>query len=146
MANQYKRVYQVKSNPSGPYYRTIEDGLILKGTRIVIPSKKQDAILKFIHEGYLGLTKCKLHAKKTVYWPGPNEWLEKLILNCQLCLKYSQSKCKQPSHMSLGQKIPIHPWTKLATDIFHFEGESYLLLVNYTSHFPIVHKLNSIVV
>ena len=45
--------------------------------------------------------------------------------------------------MSLGQEIPIHPWIKLTTDIFHFEGESYLLLVDYTSHFLIVCKLNS---
>ena len=85
---------------------TIEDGLILKGPRIVIPSKDQDAILKLIHEGHLGLTKCKLHAKETVYWPGLNEQWEKLILDCPLCLKYSQSKCKQPSNMLLGQEIP----------------------------------------
>ena len=52
---------------------TIEDGLILKGTRIVIPSNKQDVILKLIHEGHLGLTKCMLHAKETLYWPGLNE-------------------------------------------------------------------------
>ena len=78
---------------------TIEDGIILKGTRIIIPSKKQNTILKLIHEGHLGLTKCKLCIKETVYWPGLNEQLEKLILNCPLCLKYSQSKCKQPSHM-----------------------------------------------
>ena len=45
--------------------------------------------------------------------------------------------------MSLGQEIPIHPWTKLATDIFHFEGESYLLLVYYTGHLLIVWKLNA---
>ena len=91
---------------------TIEDGFILKGTRIVIPSKKQDDKLKLIHEGHLGIIKCKLHAKQPVYWPGMNEQLEKLILNCPLCLKYSQFKCKQPPHMSLGQEIPIHPWTK----------------------------------
>ena len=30
---------------------TAEDGLILKGTRIVIPNKKGEAILKLIHEG-----------------------------------------------------------------------------------------------
>ena len=64
-----------------------------------MPSKKQDDILKVLHEGYLGIIKCKLHAKQTVYWPGMNEQLEKLILNCPLCLKYSQSKCKQPPHM-----------------------------------------------
>ena len=47
-----------------------------------------------------------------------------MILNCELCLKYSQSKCKQKPTMSLGQDIPLHPWTKLATDLFHFEGVS----------------------
>ena len=37
----------------------------------------------------------------------------------------------------------MHPWTKLATDIFHFESPSYLLFVNYTSRFLVVHKLSS---
>ena len=45
----------------------IEDGIILKGTRNVIPAKKCEAVLKFIHEGHLDLNKCKLHAKETVY-------------------------------------------------------------------------------
>ena len=29
------------------------------------------------------------------------------------------------------------------TDIFHFEGASYLLIVEYTSRFPVVCKLSS---
>ena len=45
--------------------------------------------------------------------------------------------------MSLGQEVPIHPWMKFVTDIFHFENDSYLLIVDYTSRFPIVHKLTS---
>ena len=44
---------------------TIEDGLVLKGTRIVIPSRKQEDILKLIHEGHLGLTQCKLQGKRS---------------------------------------------------------------------------------
>ena len=104
---------------------TVEDGLILKGNRIVKPDKKHEAILKLIHEGHLGLNKCKLHAKEIVYWPGLNDQLEKLVLNCKLCLKYSHSKCKQEPSLSLGQEVPLYPWTKLATDIFHFEGASY---------------------
>ena len=78
-----------------------------------------------------------------MYCPGLNEDLEKLILNCELCLKYSHSKCKQKPSSSLGQEIPMHPWTKLATDIFNFESSSYLLLVDYTSIFPVVCKLFS---
>ena len=104
---------------------TFEDDLILKGTRIVIPSQKQAEILKLIHGGHLGLTKCKLQA------------------NCQLCLKYLQSKCKLMPNMSLGKEIPAFPWTKLATDIFHFEDESNLLLADYTSRYPVTCKLTS---
>ena len=39
---------------------TIEDGLVLNGTRIVILKCKCNQILKMIHEGHLGLGKCKL--------------------------------------------------------------------------------------
>ena len=120
---------------------TVEGGIILKGTRIDIPTKQQEAILKLIHEGHLGLNKCKLHAKETVYWPGLNDQLENLVLNCELCLKYSNSKCKQEPRLLLGQELPLYPWTKLATDVFHFERVSYFLVVDYTSRFPIAHKL-----
>ena len=122
---------------------TIEDGLILKGTRIVILSKQCQAILKQIHEGHLGLNKCKLRAKETVYWPGMNTELEDLVLNCELCLKYSTAKCKLEPSLALGQEVPLCPWTKLATDIFHIEGASYLLIVDHTSHYPVVCKLTS---
>ena len=59
----------------------------MKGTRIVVPDKKCEAILKLIHEGHLGVNKCKLHAKETVYWPGLNDQLEKPVLNCEICPK-----------------------------------------------------------
>ena len=45
--------------------------------------------------------------------------------------------------MSLGQEIPLHPWTRIATDLFHFESASYLLIVDYTGRFPAVCKLSS---
>ena len=71
-----------------------------------------------------------------------NSW-KNFVLNCELCLKYSNSKHKQEPSLSLGQKVPFHPWTKLATDIFHFERVSYLLVVDYTSRFLIVCNLTS---
>ena len=122
---------------------TIEDGLILKGTQIIILHKKREAILKQIHDSHLGLTKCKLRAKQVVYWPGLNDQLEQLVLNCQLCLKYLRSKQKPDTHSALGQEVPIFPWTKIAIDLFHFEGNSYLLLIDYTSQFPVMRKLMS---
>ena len=84
---------------------TVGDGIVLKGTCIVIPHKKHQAMLNLICEGHLGLNKCKLRAKDTVYWLDLNEQLERsLVLNCELCLKYSFSKHKQKSSQSLGQE------------------------------------------
>ena len=109
----------------------------------MVPHKKCQATLQPIHDGYLGFGKCKLRVKNTVYWPSLNDQLEKLILICELCVKYSYSKCKPEPTTSLGQEIPVHPWSKLATNIFHFEGVSYLFIVDYTSRFPVVNKLIS---
>ena len=88
---------------------TIEDGLILKGTQIVVPNKQQETILNQIHDSHLGLQKCKLYAMQSVYWPGMNDQLKQLVLNCQLCLKYSRSKKKPGTSSLLGQEIPLFP-------------------------------------
>ena len=122
---------------------TVEDCLVLEGTCIVIPHKKHQATLQLMHEVHLGLGKCKLRAKDTVYWLGLNDQLEKLILKCELCLKYSHSKYKQKPSTFLGQEIPVQSWTKLVTDIFNFESSSHLLVADYTSRFLVVHKLSS---
>ena len=84
-----------------------------------------------------------MKVKGTVYWPGINEQLEQLILNCQLCLKYSRSKHKNTPNTALGHEIPSVPWSSIATDIFFFKSKSYLLMVDYTSIFPIVRELKS---
>ena len=89
----------------------IEDGIVLKGTWIVVPHKKCEATLKLIHERHLGLGKCMIRVKDRVYWPGLNDQLEKMILNCELCLKYSQAKHKSKPTRTLGQEIPVHPWS-----------------------------------
>ena len=46
--------------------------------------------------------------------------------------------------MSLGQEILLHIWSKLPTDLFHFEGASHLLIVDYRSQFLVLSKLSSI--
>ena len=74
-----------------------------------------------------------------MYWPGLNDQLEDLVLNCEL--KYSTAKCKLEPSLLLGLEVPLYPWTKLATDVFFFEGTSYLLFEDCTSRYPVVCKL-----
>ena len=41
----------------------MEDGIVLKGTCIVIPYKKHQATLNLMHEGHLGLKNVSLETK-----------------------------------------------------------------------------------
>ena len=52
---------------------TLADGLILKGTRIVIPRSFQPDVLKQLHYAHQGGEKCKLRAKGSVVWANINK-------------------------------------------------------------------------
>ena len=48
---------------------SVEDGLILLGSRVIVPECLRGKILQQIHGGHFGIHKCKLGAKSCVYWP-----------------------------------------------------------------------------
>ena len=124
---------------------TTEDGLLLKGERLIIPFCDQPKILQQLPHGHLGLQKCLNRARVTVYWPNLNNQLKELETNCTICLKYSAANCKDSKQIGpgLGQEVPTKPWVKLATDIFMFDSHNYLLVLNYMSCFPVICQLAS---
>ena len=65
-----KKFYSVSAELS------VEDGLLLRGSRIVIPSSLQTDMLKRIHKGHQGIGKCRERARHSVWWPGLNSQLE----------------------------------------------------------------------
>ena len=75
----------------------------------------------------------------------PHGTLKKLVTNYRVCLKYSQANRKDPKSIGppLGQEIPTRPWVKLATDIFTFNNQNYLLIVDYMSRFPVIRHLSN---
>ena len=105
----------------------------------------QPDILQQLHHGHLGLQKCLRHAQVSVYWPNLMEHLKELVTNCRVCLKYSQANRKNSKSIGppLGQEIPTRPWVKLATDIFTFNNQNYLLIVDYMSRFPVIRHLSN---
>ena len=49
---------------------SVVGNLILKATRILIPSSLRLEVLDKIHQGYQGIVKCRARAKESVWWPG----------------------------------------------------------------------------
>ena len=48
----------------------MENGLTTKGARLLIPSTLRKKVLEQIHDGHLGIEKCMLKARDSLFWPG----------------------------------------------------------------------------
>lgn len=49
---------------------TVQDGLVLRGDRIVIPVALRRDVKERIHAGHMGINSCIRRARDLVYWPG----------------------------------------------------------------------------
>ncbi|XP_011670764.1 uncharacterized protein K02A2.6-like [Strongylocentrotus purpuratus] len=116
----------------------VEDGLILNGERILIPHSMREYILSKLHEGHQGIEKTRLRAKASVYWESINDDIEVLVKGCSVCQEYKPS---QPHETLLQHEIPTRSWQVLGTDLFHFEGNNYLIIADYFSKFPFIRKM-----
>ena len=74
------------------------DGLLFLGDRLIIPSSLRSDMLQRIHEGHLGIEKCKARARAVMYWPGISESIKATVARCNICLKYRRSNQKEPQH------------------------------------------------
>ncbi|CAK1595202.1 unnamed protein product [Parnassius mnemosyne] len=117
---------------------SIAYGLVWKDQRIVVPKLLRKDLLKKIHVGHVGLQKCQLRARETIFWPGINNDLTNLISNCSICLTYRKNNQKEEMQ---PHEIPDRPWAKVGTDLFQIKGVDYLLLVDYYSKFFEMEKL-----
>ncbi|XP_048257540.1 uncharacterized protein K02A2.6-like [Haliotis rufescens] len=130
--------------PIRPYwaYRdelSIEDGLLLKGDCVIIPTSMKQEILGKLHEAHQGIEKTKLRAKTCVFWCGIGTDIENMVKSCHVCQEFQ--KC-QPAEPLLQHELPTRPWQVLGTDLFYMEGEEYIIVSDYYSKFPIIRKMS----
>ena len=57
----------------------IVNGIIMNGTRIIVPQSLQQEYLQCLHMGHLGISKCRARAKTTVFWPNIDQDISQLI-------------------------------------------------------------------
>ena len=113
-----------------------DDGMLLKGLRLIIPGELQEEYLSRLHEGHLSASKVQENAKQHMYWTGIDADIEDYTKRCQECIKRSQV-AKEPLQ---PHDIPEGPWRKLGMDYFNFDGNSYVLICDYFSKFPFLYR------
>ena len=117
---------------------SVIDDLVFKGTKIVVPSGMRQAMLHRIHEGHMGIVKCKQRARQLLFWPRMNGEIEDMVSTCEICQKMQNRNQREPMQ---PHEIPQRPWSKVASDIFELGSASYVVVVDYYSKFPEVMRL-----
>ena len=120
-------------------YFTLKDGLLLHGTRIVIPASLREETMDKIHTGHQGIERCRLRVRNSVWWPRVTQEMTEKIQHCPVCAKEAVPR-KEPLMVS---PLPDYPWQVIGTDLFELKGDTYLLVVDYFSRYPEIAKLIS---
>jgi len=111
---------------------SVYDHIVFKGERIVVPKKMQSEMLQHIHSSHLGIEKCKRRARDVLFWPGMTSQIQDIVSHCQICCTYQRNNMKEPL---LPHEIPKRPWSQVGADLFFFNNQQYLILVDYYSGF-----------
>jgi hypothetical protein len=120
-----------------PYYNfrdelVVQDELVMKGDRVVVPAQQQQQMIESLHSSHFGIESCLRRARECLYWPNMNSQVQQYIEKCSVCMSMAD---KQQKETMISHEIPNQPWSKVGTDLFQLDGRTYLITVDYYSKF-----------
>lgn len=127
-----------------PYWQdraclNIIDGLLLKGTRLVIPQPLRAEVLRKLHDRHQGIGRCRSVAKGSVWWPGLSTELAQFVNQCDVGAQHAP----QRTEPMIATATPSFPWERVGVDLCVIKGQAYLVVVDYLSRYPEVAILPS---
>ena len=120
-----------------PYFHfrdelSVQDGLIFKGTRIVIPAEMRKEIREALHIPHCGIEGSLCRACECVYWPGMNSDLKEYFQKCEVCNSHGQ---KQQKETLMSHEATDRSFEKIGVDLFELNKCNYLVTVECFSNF-----------
>ena len=119
---------------------TVESGILMKNSKVLIPESLKQKYLKQIHQGHQGIEACRSRAREFVFWVNINSDLKEMVEKCDICQSQQNSTTSVQKYVS---EVPPHPWHTLGSDLFYFQRIDFLVVVDYFSKYLIVRKLPS---
>ena len=107
---------------------SVQDGCLLWGCRVIIPSVGREKVLDELHEGHPGVVKMKSLARSIVWWPGIDTDLQEKVRKCKQCQENQKSPALAPLH---PWDWPKRPWARIHIDhAGPFQGKIFLVAVD----------------
>ena len=119
---------------------TVESGILMKNSKVLIPETLRQKYLKQIHQGHQGIEACRSRAREFVFWVNINSDLKEMVEKCDICQAQQNSTASVQKYVS---EVPPHPWHTLGSDLFYFQRIDFLVVVDYFSKYLIVRKIPS---
>ena len=120
---------------------SVVDGVLLWGSRVIIPHPGRDVILQQLHETHPGVSKMKHLARSYIWWPGIDRDIENTVANCTTCQLHQPTPAQAPIH---PWEYPNRPWARVHVDhAGPFLGKHFLILVDAHSKWLEVHIVSS---
>ena len=119
------------------------EGMLLRGTRLVVPLALRTEILELAHEGHPGVVSMKGRLRCKVWWIGMDKDVEKFVKTCKACTMVGPLNPPEPMNR---RKIPEQAWEDVAIDFLGpLPSDEYLLvIVDYFSRYMEVITMKSI--
>ena len=105
---------------------TVEDGCLLRGPRVVIPSRYRQKVLSELHLNHPGMVRRKSLARLHVWWPNLDSDIKQTVRNCSDC---QANRCRAPLKVSNPCIWPTRPWQRLHVDFAGPFNEGMFLIV-----------------
>ena len=113
---------------NNPDELTIQNGILFKGMKVVVPQALRHEMIKRTHSSHLGIEASLRKARDVIYWPGMNIEIREFIGQCSTCNELGQKQCKE---LMMTHEILKHPWSRVGMDLFSCLGKEYLITVDY---------------
>lgn len=97
-----------------PYFNirdelSLQDGIIFRGERIVVPTNMRKEMKETLHSSHLGIESTLRHARDCLFWPGMTSEINQHMSSCDACRTYETQtrkkvSCLKTFHRDHGRK------------------------------------------
>ncbi|XP_044170558.1 uncharacterized protein K02A2.6-like [Acropora millepora] len=134
------------SEPLCPYwsYRdelSVQNGIIYKGTQVMLPQSMHKEMLRKIHANHFGAESNIRMAREVLFWPGMRKSIQDMCDACGTCAQYGTVAPNEPMR---SLPIPTRPWQIISQDICELDNRNYLVTVCHFSNWFEVDPLGDI--
>lgn len=138
------------SDPVKMYHKfkdelALEEGIIYRSGRILIPQKLRRFIIDRLHLQHSGIENTINLAYQNVFWPGMRAEITERVQNCNVCLTNSDNQSKEEMQ---SVKIPDYPFQIISMDVMKTEyngkKSNFLITVDHYSDYFEIDKLDDL--